>query len=177
MIRRLTGRLSGWMHQLRSKIRVWLSARNKKQLMIKVLPYGMTFLIGDRAACLYRISPGADMGSKLFYVMEHLDRIVGNLMPSIYWQDLLFGAGCAGVLYLLVWQKKNDAKKFRKGMEYGSARWGTSKDIEPYMDPDPWNNIPLTDTESITMASRPKIPKYARNKNIIVIGGSGSGKH
>ncbi|MDO4523555.1 MAG: type IV secretory system conjugative DNA transfer family protein, partial [Eubacteriales bacterium] len=175
-MRKLTGKLTGWMNQLKKMIGVRLSALNGKQLAIHVLPYVIAFEIGDRAACLYRLSPGKDMGNKLFYTMEHADKIIAGLTPSVYWQDLLVGAGCAGLLYILVWQKKNDSKKFRKGVEYGSARWGTSKDIEPYRDPDQWQNIPLTMTEAITMASRPKLPKFARNKNIEVIGGSGSGK-
>ena len=88
----------------------------------------------------------------------------------------MVGVTVAVVLKLLVWQKQSDAKKLRKGIEYGSARWGNAEDIKPYMSEDPWMNIPLTATEALTMESRPKQPKYARNKNIVVIGGSGSGK-
>lgn len=109
--------------------------------------------------------------------MEHADRILTGFLPSLYYVDLLVGAGIAAVVKILVWQKQADAKKLRKGVEYGSARWGTAEDIKPFMADDFWMNIPLTATESITMESRPKNPKFARNKNICVIGGSGSGKN
>ena len=99
-----------------------------------------------------------------------------GFLPSLYYMDVLVGAGIAAVVKILVWQKQADAKKLRKGVEYGSARWGTAEDIKPFMADDFWMNIPLTATESITMESRPKNPKYARNKNVIIIGGSGSGK-
>ena len=108
--------------------------------------------------------------------MEHADRILTGFLPSLYYMDVLVGAGIAAVVKILVWQKQADAKKLRKGVEYGSARWGTAEDIKPFMADDFWMNIPLTATESITMESRPKNPKFARNKNICVIGGSGSGK-
>ena len=98
------------------------------------------------------------------------------MQPSFNWRDMLTGIVAAVILKLLVWQKQSDAKKLRKGIEYGSARWGNAEDIKPYMSEDPWMNIPLTATEALTMESRPKQPKYARNKNIVVIGGSGSGK-
>ena len=116
------------------------------------------------------------MGNKLLYAMEHADRIFAGFVLSNNWKDLLAGIVVAVVLKVLVWQKQADAKKLRKGIEYGSARWGTAEDIKPYMSEDPWMNIPLTATEALTMESRPKQPKYARNKNIMVIGGSGSGK-
>ena len=108
--------------------------------------------------------------------MEHADRIFTGILLSFDLRDLLVGVTVAVILKLLVWQKQSDAKKLRKGIEYGSARWGTAEDIKPYMSDDPWMNIPLTATEALTMESRPKQPKYARNKNIVVIGGSGSGK-
>ena len=116
------------------------------------------------------------MGNKLLYAMVHADRIFAGFVLSNNWKDLLAGITVAVVLKVLVWQKQSDAKKLRKGIEYGSARWGTAEDIKPYMSEDPWMNIPLTATEALTMESRPKQPKYARNKNIVVIGGSGSGK-
>ena len=108
--------------------------------------------------------------------MEHADKILVGVMPSIDVRDLLTGIMVAVILKILILQKQADAKKLRKGIEYGSARWGTAEDIKPYMSDDPWMNIPLTATEALTMESRPKQPKYARNKNIVVIGGSGSGK-
>ena len=108
--------------------------------------------------------------------MQHSNLIISSLVPSFNGRDILTGMAAVIVFKLLVLQKKADAKKLRKGVEYGSARWGTREDILPFMSDDPWMNIPLTATESITMESRPKQPKYARNKNILVIGGSGSGK-
>ncbi|ETU65087.1 TraG family protein [Enterococcus faecalis EnGen0426] len=99
-----------------------------------------------------------------------------SLLPSLKLRDLTVGLGLSLTIKLILWQKKKNAKKFREGKEYGSARWGTAKDIEPYIDKDFKNNIILTQTESLTMNSRPKNPKYARNKNVLVIGGSGSGK-
>ena len=166
----------GLTNKLKAKARVTLSALDMKKLILTNLPYLFIFLFADRASCLYRASPGADMGNKLLYAMEHADRILTGFLPSLYYMDVLVGAGIAAVVKILVWQKQADAKKLRKGVEYGSARWGTSEDIKPFTADDFWMNIPLTATESITMESRPKNPKYARNKNICVIGGSGSGK-
>ena len=163
-------------NKLKAKARVTLSALDMKKLILTNLPYLFIFLFADRASCLYRASPGAAMGNKLLYAMEHADRILTGFLPSLYYMDVLVGAGIAAVVKILVWQKQADAKKLRKGVEYGSARWGTAEDIKPFMADDFWMNIPLTATESITMESRPKNPKYARNKNICVIGGSGSGK-
>ena len=165
-----------WMLKWKNKLRVRLSALDKKKLVLTMLPYVLTALYADRASYLYRISPGEDMGNKLLYAMEHADKILVGVMPSIDWRDLLTGILVAVLLKILIWQKQADAKKLRKGIEYGSARWGTAEDIKPYMSDDPWMNIPLTATEALTMESRPKQPKYARNKNIVVIGGSGSGK-
>ena len=153
-----------------------LSALDKKKLVLTNIPYALAAFYADRAFFLYRNSPGEDMGNKLLYAMEHADRIFAGFVLSNNWKDLLAGIVVAVVLKVLVWQKQADAKKLRKGIEYGSARWGTAEDIKPYMSDDPWMNIPLTATEALTMESRPKQPKYARNKNIVVIGGSGSGK-
>jgi len=164
------------MQKCKNKIRVRLSALDKKKLVLTNLPYVLTAFYADRASCLYRSSPGEDIGNKLLYAMEHADRIFTGILLSFDLRDLLVGVTVAVILKLLVWQKQSDAKKLRKGIEYGSARWGTAEDIKPYMSEDPWMNIPLTATEALTMESRPKQPKYARNKNIVVIGGSGSGK-
>ena len=164
------------MQKCKNKIRVRLSALDKKKLVLTNLPYVLTAFYADRASCLYRSSPGEDIGNKLLYAMEHADRIFTGILLSFDLRDLLVGVTVAVILKLLVWQKQSDAKKLRKGIEYGSARWGTAEDIKPYMSDDPWMNIPLTATEALTMESRPKQPKYARNKNIVVIGGSGSGK-
>ena len=164
------------MQKWKNKIRVRLSALDKKKLVLTNIPYILTAFYTNRASFLYRNSPGEDIGNKLLYAMEHADRILTGLQPSFNWCDMLTGIVAAVILKLLVWQKQSDAKKLRKGIEYGSARWGNAEDIKPYMSEDPWMNIPLTATEALTMESRPKQPKYARNKNIVVIGGSGSGK-
>ena len=164
------------MQKWKNKIRVRLSALDKKKLLLTNIPYILTAFYTNRASFLYRNSLGEDIGNKLLYAMEHADRILTGLQPSFNWRDMLTGIVAAVILKLLVWQKQSDAKKLRKGIEYGSARWGNAEDIKPYMSEDPWMNIPLTATEALTMESRPKQPKYARNKNIVVIGGSGSGK-
>ena len=164
------------MQKWKNKIGGKLSALDKKKLVLTNLPYALAAFYADRAFFLYRNSPGEDMGNKLLYAMEHADRIFAGFVLSNNWKDLLAGIVVAAVLKVLVWQKQADAKKLRKGIEYGSARWGNAEDIKPYMSENPWMNIPLTATEALTMESRPKQPKYARNKNIVVIGGSGSGK-
>ena len=164
------------MQKWKNKAGVRLSALDKKKLVLTNLPYVLTAFYADRASCLYRRSPGEDIGNKLLYAMEHADRIFTGILLSFDLRDLLVGVTVAVILKLLVWQKQSDAKKLRKGIEYGSARWGNAEDIKPYMSENPWMNIPLTATEALTMESRPKQPKYARNKNIVVIGGSGSGK-
>ena len=164
------------MQKWKNKIGGKLSALDKKKLVLTNIPYALAAFYADRAFFLYRNSPGEDMGNKFLYAMEHADRIFAGFVLSNNWKDLLAGIVVAVVLKVLVWQKQADAKKLRKGIEYGSARWGTAEDIKPYMSEDPWMNIPLTATEALTMESSPKQPKYARNKNIVVIGGSGSGK-
>ena len=164
------------MQKWKNKIGGKLSALDKKKLVLTNIPYALAAFYADRAFFLYRNSPGEDMGNKFLYAMEHADRIFAGFVLSNNWKDLLAGIVVAVVLKVLVWQKQADAKKLRKGIEYGSARWGTAEDIKPCMSDDPWMNIPLTATEALTMESRPKQPKYARNKNIVVIGGSGSGK-
>ena len=164
------------MQKWKNKIGGKLSALDKKKLVLTNISYALAVFYADRAFFLYRNSPGEDMGNKFLYAMEHADRIFAGFVLSNNWKDLLAGIVVAVVLKVLVWQKQADAKKLRKGIEYGSARWGTAEDIKPYMSEDPWMNIPLTATEALTMESRPKQPKYARNKNIVVIGGSGSGK-
>lgn len=119
-MRKLTA--GGMTNKLKAKARVTLSALDMKKLILTNLPYLFIFLFADRASCLYRASPGADMGNKLLYAMEHADRILTGVLPSLYYVDLLVGAGIAAVVKILVWQKQADAKKLRKGVEYGSAR-------------------------------------------------------
>ena len=123
-----------------------------------------------------RLAPGADASEKLLHIGQGFSAAFASLAPSFHLVDLCVGAAGAVLIRLVVYSKGKNAKKYRKGMEYGSARWGTPADIAPYMDKDFSQNVLLTQTERITMSSRPKEPKYARNKNILVIGGSGSGK-
>ncbi|MEH2931694.1 type IV secretory system conjugative DNA transfer family protein [Candidatus Ventrimonas sp. KK005] len=149
---------------------------DKKKLVLMNLPYALAGYFCDKVACLWRVSPGQDASAKMMEVMAGLEGLFSNPLPSFYPTDLLIGVCCGIALRLLVYFKAKNAKKFRHGMEYGSARWGNAKDIEPYMDSVFENNILLTQTERLMMSGRPKQPKYARNKNILVIGGSGSGK-
>ena len=149
---------------------------DKKKLVLMNLPYVLAGYFCDKTACLWRVSPGQDASAKMMAVMAGMEDLFSNPLPSFYPKDLLIGAGCGIALRLVVYFKAKNAKKFRHGMEYGSARWGTAKDIEPYVDPVFENNVLLTETERLMMSGRPKQPKYARNKNILVIGGSGSGK-
>ena len=162
-------------YKLTGQLKGKLSAEDMKKLIIMNLPYIFIFIIANRTSHLYQISPGETAGEKILYLMEHSNQVLG-VIPSLQGKDPLIGVGVAAVAKILIWQKQQDSKKFRKGVEYGSAKWGDREDIKPYMADNPWMNIPLTATESITMESRPKNPKYARNKNILVIGGSGSGK-
>ncbi len=149
---------------------------DKKKLVLMNLPYLLVGYFCDKAAWLWRVSPGQDASAKMMAVMEGLEGLFSNPLPSFYPKDLLIGVCCGAALRLAVYFKAKNAKKFRQGVEYGSARWGNAKDIEPYMDSVFENNILLTQTERLMMSGRPREPKYARNKNILVIGGSGSGK-
>ena len=149
---------------------------DKKKLFLMNLPYVLAGYFCDKIAWLWWVSPGQDTSEKAMAVMAGMEDLFSNPLPSFYPKDLLIGAGCGIALRLVVYFKAKNAKKFRHGMEYGSARWGTPKDIAPFIDPVFENNILLTQTERLTMNSRPKLPKYARNKNVIIIGGSGSGK-
>lgn len=147
-----------------------------KKLFIRALPYLLLACLGDKIAWLYRISPGEQPLYKLIYAVSNLKYAFQSILPSFHYLDLFFGVCFSLCIRLIIYVRSKNAKKYRPGSEYGSARWGNRKDIEPFIDPVFSQNIPLTQTERLTMNSRPKIPKYARNKNIIVIGGSGSGK-
>ena len=147
-----------------------------KKLLLLNVPYILAGYFCDKVAWLWRVSEGADASAKMIAVMNRFDTLFSNPLPSFHSRDLLIGAGCGIALRLVVYYKAKNAKKFRHGREYGSARWGNAKDIEPYMDSVFENNVLLTQTERLMMSGRPKQPKYARNKNILVIGGSGSGK-
>ena len=146
----------------------------KKQIVLNS-PYLLFVYLFDKLSQAYRIL-NVDISKKLLYLSTGLEYAFSHPLPSIHYIDLLIGILGALIIRLLVYSKSKNSKKYRQGMEYGSARWGTKKDIEPYMDDNFDNNVLLTQTERITMSSRPKHPKYARNKNVIVIGGSGSGK-
>ena len=149
---------------------------NVKKLILLNLPYLLFVYPFDKLAQAFRLAPGADLSAKLLSIGDGFTAAFSSVGLSLHPTDLLIGLAGAVILRLAVWIKGKNAKKYRHGMEYGSARWGTPADIAPYMDKDFFNNIPMTQTERITMASRPKQPKYARNKNILVVGGSGSGK-
>ncbi len=147
-----------------------------KRLLIRNLPYGIVFYLVDKVAWLYRYCIGGSLIEKLGVLFLNFSLAFQNVFPSFHPQDLCIGVIGAGLVKLAVYLKGKNAKKYRQGVEYGSARWGNQKDIAPFIDPVFENNILLTQTERLTMNSRPKLPKYARNKNVIVIGGSGSGK-
>ena len=147
-----------------------------KKLVLLNIPYVFPFYFADKVAFAFRSAAGGDLLSVLSAGMSNLSTALRNPLPSFNLTDLLIGTAAALLLKLLVYMNAKNRKKFRQGIEYGSARWGTSEDIKPYIDPVFQNNVILTQTERLTMDSRPKQPKYARNKNVMVIGGSGSGK-
>ena len=147
-----------------------------KKLVLLNLPYIFAGYFCDKVAWLWRVSEGTNASDKMMAVMNRFDKLFANPLPSFHPRDLLIGVAGGIALRLVVYYKAKNAKKFRQGVEYGSARWGNAKDIEPYMDSVFENNVLLTQTERLMMSGRPKEPKYARNKNILVIGGSGSGK-
>ena len=153
-----------------------MSHVNFKKLIIPNLPYLLFVYLFDKVAQAVRLAPGADFSAKLLQIGEGFTAAFSTFAPSLHPLDMLIGIVGAVVLRLIVYVKGKNAKKYRKGIEYGSARWGNAEDIKPYVDPVFENNVLLTQTERLTMNSRPKQPKYARNKNVIVIGGSGSGK-
>ncbi len=147
----------------------------KRQLVLNA-PYLLFVYLFNKAGAAVRLAPGMGASQKILHLGEGFTVAFASYAPGFCPADLLIGIAGAAIIRLAVYLKGKDAKKYRKGIEYGSARWGTAEDIKPYIDPVFANNIPLTQTESLTMNSRPKQPKYARNKNILVIGGSGSGK-
>lgn len=147
-----------------------------KKQMILSLPYVIIGYLVDKISWLYRMVPGDMVATKIGNTFLCFTQAFHNPLPSLHIIDILAGVVGAFIIRAVVYMRSKNAKKFRQGVEYGSARWGTPQDIRPYMDEDPDNNVILTQTEQITMSSRPKLPKYARNKNILVIGGSGSGK-
>ena len=147
-----------------------------KKYLLPNLPYLSFVYLFDKLCQAVRLVPGLDASEKLLHIGQGFQTAFASSAPSFHVLDICVGILGAILVRLAVYVKGKNAKKYRKGIEYGSARWGTAADIAPYIDPVPDWNIPLTRTESLTMTSRPKQPKYARNKNILVIGGSGSGK-
>lgn len=153
-----------------------IDSRKLKKLIIKTIPYVAFSYVGNLIGFAYRTADGSGFQEKLLPFMSNLGVAFARIFPSLHPFDLLIGLGLAGVMRLVLYVKSKNRKKFRQGEEYGSAVWGGEKDIEPYMDLScPENNVILTKTESLTMG-KPSAPKFARNKNILVIGGSGSGK-
>ena len=149
---------------------------NVKKLLILNLPYFILGLYASNLGEAYRLAAGTTFADKLTHLMDGFAAAFSSPLPSFHPVDLLIGLCCGAGLRLAVYVKSKNAKKFRKNSEYGSARWGTHDDIAPYIDPVFQNNVILTQTERLTMSSRPKDPKTARNKNVLIIGGSGSGK-
>ena len=149
---------------------------NYKKLILPNIPYVFFVYLFDKVGQAVRLAPGADISAKILNITQGFSAAFENALPSVYPLDLLVGIVGAVIIRLIVYVKGKNAKKYRKGAEYGSARWGNAEDIKPYIAPEFQNNIILTQTERLTMNSRPKQPKYARNKNVVVIGGSGSGK-
>ena len=149
-----------------------------KKLLILNIPYIILGLAATNLGEAWRLAAGANASKKIQSLVLDgvLQTAFSNPLPSLNPTDLLTGIICGAALRIAVYLKGKNAKKFRHNEEYGSARWGRHEDIEPFEDPVFENNIILTETERLTMNSRPKAPKYARNKNVIVIGGSGSGK-
>lgn len=153
-----------------------MNTREVKRLLILNIPYFVLGLLATNFGEGWRIAEGADTSAKTLSFLSTIPVAFGNPMPSFHPLDLLIGILLGAVLRLAVYLKSKNAKKYRHGMEYGSARWGNAKDIEPFMAPKFEDNVILTRTERLMMSNRPKNPANARNKNVLIIGGSGSGK-
>lgn len=149
---------------------------NVKKLVLTHIPYAFIALLATKLGQAWRFAPGTDFSGKVLGLLTGFSAAFQSAMPSFHPTDLLVGIIAAAIIRLVVYVKGRNAKKFRKNLEYGSARWGRPDDIRPYVDPVFENNVILTQTERLTMNSRPKDPKTARNKNVLVVGGSGSGK-
>ncbi len=147
-----------------------------KKLLILNIPYIIIGIYASKISQAYRFMGGNDFNSKIVNITEGFSKAFESYLPSFYPTDLIIGLGIGAFLRFIVYVRSKNAKKYRKGVEYGSARWGNANDIKPFTDPDFKNNIILTQTEGITMNNRPKDPKTARNKNVLIVGGSGSGK-
>ena len=149
---------------------------NIKKFLLPNIPYVFIALFATKLGQAWRLAPGMDFSGKALHLMEGFATAFSSLVPSFHPIDLCVGVAAALLIRLIVYVKGKNAKKFRKNLEYGSARWGKSEDIAPYVDPKFENNVILTQTERLMMSNRPKDPKTARNKNVLVVGGSGSGK-
>ena len=153
-----------------------MNTREIKWLLILNLPYMILGLVATNLGEAWRMAEGADTSAKTLSFLSTIPVAFGNPMPSFHPMDLLIGVLLGAALRLAVYLKGKNAKKYRHGVEYGSARWGNAKDIEPFMAPKFEDNVILTRTERLMMSNRPKNPANARNKNVLIIGGSGSGK-
>ncbi len=149
---------------------------NVKKLILPNIPYVVIALLGTKVGQGWRLAPGADFSQKALHILEGFREAFQSFAPSFYLTDFLAGVAIAVIIRVVVYVKSKNAKKFRKNMEYGSARWGSHEDIVPFEDPVFKNNVILTQTERLMMSNRPKNPANARNKNVLVVGGSGSGK-
>ncbi|NLL91755.1 MAG: type IV secretory system conjugative DNA transfer family protein [Ruminococcaceae bacterium] len=153
-----------------------MNTETLKKWILPNLPYLFFFYLFDKVSQAFSLTPGADLSGKVLFLGKGFAAAFASAAPSFAPLDLFIGITGAGLIRLIIYVKGKNAKKYRKGIEYGSARWGSAADIKPYVDPVLDNNILLTRTERLMMSNRPKNPKYARNKNVLVIGGSGSGK-
>ena len=150
--------------------------KNFSKLLALYLPYLLLGLAATNFGEAWRLAEGKEMGDKILSLMSTIPAAFANPLPSLHPFDLFIGLCCGAGMRLAVYLKGKNAKKYRHGMEYGSARWGNAKDIEPFQAPKFEDNIILTKTERLMMSNRPPDPKNARNKNVLVVGGSGSGK-
>lgn len=153
-----------------------MNKKEIKRLLILNIPYFMVALVATNIGEAWRLAEGADISAKTLSLFSTIGTAFSNPLPSLHPHDLLVGIVCGAALRMVVYIRSKNAKKFRHGIEYGSARWGTRQDIQPFMADKPEDNIILTKTEGLMMSNRPKDPKNARNKNVLVVGGSGSGK-
>jgi len=153
-----------------------VTTKKLTKLLALYLPYILLGLAATNFGEAWRLAEGKELGDKILSLMSTIPAAFANPLPSFHPLDILVGICCGAGLRLAVYLKSKNAKKYRHGMEYGSARWGTAKDIEPFMAPKFADNIILTKTERLMMSNRPPDPKNARNKNVLVVGGSGCGK-
>ena len=153
-----------------------MTTKKLTKLLALYLPYILLGLAATNFSEAWRLAEGKELGDKIMSMMGTVPVAFANPLPSLHPLDLLVGLCCGAGLRLAVYLRGKNAKKYRHGVEYGSARWGTPKDIEPFMAPKFADNIILTKTERLMMSNRPPDPKNARNKNVLVVGGSGSGK-